>query len=88
LAADFQTAETAFMSEKTQTPPGGHYTNNVDVAHLWAGLAVVPYSATSMYVGASVDYELVTPSAQDSIVGSSGYIVSPGCPSGTTNNNS
>lgn len=81
----FSIAEAAFMAEKTQTPPGGHYTNNVDVAHLWAGLGAV---ASTVYGGNYlVDYELVTPNDQDSVVGASGY-TNANCPSGITINNS
>jgi uncharacterized protein YkwD len=82
----FQVAESTFMAEKTQSPPGSHYTNNVDVAHLWAGLAAVP----SAVFGGNfvVDYELVTPSGQDAVAGATGYTNAGLCPPGTAVNNS
>jgi uncharacterized protein YkwD len=84
--AGFQVTEAAFLGEKTLTPPGGHYTNLVDTAHLWAGLASVQ---STVYPGFyNVDYELITPSAQDAVVGSSGYTNAGACPPGTTINNS
>ncbi len=81
----FQQAENTFLAEKSESPPGGHYTNLVDSAHLWAGLGVVASTVPQAYV---VDYELVTPNAVDSVVGSSGYPVTAGCAAGTTDNNS
>ena len=83
----FTDAENAFIAEKTQSPVGGHYLNLVDTAHLWAGLAVatVPNSTPTAY---DVDYDLITPSAQDTVVGSSGYPIANTCPAGTTDNNS
>ena len=86
-SAAFALAEAGFMAEKTETPPGGHYTNLVDGAHLWAGLAVATVPSTSLpeYL---IDYDLVTPSAQDSVVGSSGYPIANTCPAGITVNNS
>jgi uncharacterized protein YkwD len=85
-ATAFQVADGGFMAEKTLSPPGGHYLNNVDVAHLWAGLGAV---ASTVFGGNYVvDYELVTPNAQDLVEGAAGYPVTTGCPAGTTNNNS
>jgi uncharacterized protein YkwD len=81
----FSVADAAFMGEKTQSPPGGHYENNVDPTHTWAGLGAV---ASAVYGGNySVDYELVTGSAQDPTAGASGYTNS-GCYSGIAINNS
>jgi uncharacterized protein YkwD len=82
----FGIAEAAFLGEKTSTPPGGHYLNVVDTAHLWAGLAAVDASVPRAF--ANVDYELVTPNATDTIVGASGYPLSSLCPAGTVVNNS
>jgi len=79
----FANAEAAFLAEKAESPPGGHYAGLVDSAHTWAGLASIAISG-----GFQVDYELITPNAQDSVVGSSGYPVTSGCPTGTLDNNS
>jgi len=79
----FQSVESATLGEKTLSPPGEHYTNLVDTAHLWAGLAAI--SLPSVPNGFVVDYELVTPNAQDLIVGSSGY-TNAGCTQFTINN--
>jgi uncharacterized protein YkwD len=90
-AQGFAQIEADVVNEKTQSPPGGHYANLTDVAHQWAGLAAAtnPAWAGTQYAGDyDVDYELVTPSAQDSVVASSGYPVASGCPTGTTDNNS
>ncbi len=81
----FGYAEAAFLAEKTQTPPGGHYLNVVDTAHQWAGLAAVNATTPGF---ANVDYELVTPNAADTVVGASGYPLSTPCPAGTVVNNS
>jgi uncharacterized protein YkwD len=84
-AVAFGYAESAFLAEKMSTPPGGHYLDLVDTAHLWAGLATVVASSSTF---ANVDYELVTPNADDVIVGASGYPVATFCPAGTVVNNS
>jgi uncharacterized protein YkwD len=85
-ASSFQIAEGGFVAEKADSPPGSHYTNLVDSAHQWAGLAAV---ASVVYGGNyNVDYELVTPSAVDSVVGVSGYTNAGACPAGTIVNDS
>jgi uncharacterized protein YkwD len=81
----FGFAESAFLAEKTATPPGGHYLNLVDTVHAWAGLAVVVDASAPEF--ANVDYELVTPSADDTL-GAYGYGVSTLCPAGIVVNNS
>jgi hypothetical protein len=84
--AAFAVAEAAFVGEKTESPPGGHYTNLVDVSHDWAGLAA---AQSVEYPGFwNVDYELVTPSAQGAGEGVAGYPISGSCPSGTVVNES
>jgi uncharacterized protein YkwD len=85
-AVAFGYAEAAFLAEKTSNPPGGHYLNLVDGAHLWAGLAAVVDASAPAF--ANVDYELVTPNAADTVVGAYGYPVSTPCPAGTVVNNS
>jgi uncharacterized protein YkwD len=85
LSQAFQNIESQTLAEKTLNPPGGHYTNLVDVAHLWAGLGAVPNPSNPIVI--DMDYELVTPSAVDSVVGSSGY-TNAGCPSQIIINNS
>jgi uncharacterized protein YkwD len=77
--------EAGFLSEKTSTPPGGHFTNLVDPTHLWAGLAVSGPNALPFNY--NVDYDLITPSAQGSTGGSSGYTAA-GCAAGTIDNGS
>jgi uncharacterized protein YkwD len=79
----FAGTESGFLAEKTQSPPGGHYANLVDSAHVWAGLAASVATGVT-----NVDYELVTPNAQDSVVGASGYPATGVCPAGTVVNNS
>ena len=81
--------ESAFIGEKTLTPPGAHYTNLVDAGHLWAGLAASGPATlgSNANFNFNVDYDLITPSAQDTVVGSSGYTAA-GCPSGIVDNNS
>ena len=85
----FSVTESAILAEKPTS--GGHYTNLVDSAHLWSGLAA--FADQTLPTFYAVDYELVTPSAVDSVVGSSGYEVLfgaayAGCPAGTSDNNS
>jgi uncharacterized protein YkwD len=82
----FGFAEAAFLAEKTATPPGGHYLNLVDSAHVWAGLAAVIDASAPAF--ANVDYELVTPNDTDTVVGASGYPLSTSCPTGSVVNNS
>jgi uncharacterized protein YkwD len=82
----FGYTEAAFLAEKTATPPGGHYLNLVDSAHVWAGLAAVVDESAPAF--ANVDYELVTPSAADTVVSAYGYGISAPCPTGTVVNNS
>jgi uncharacterized protein YkwD len=84
-AAAFGFAEAAFLAEKAANPPGGHYLNLVDGAHVWAGLAAVIATAPP---SANIDYELVTPNAADNIVNAYGYDASTPCPAGTVVNNS
>ena len=79
----FAGTESGFLAEKTQSPPGGHYANLVDSAHVWAGLAASVATGVT-----NVDYELVTANAQDSVVGASGYPATGVCPAGTVVNNS
>jgi uncharacterized protein YkwD len=85
-AVAFGFAESAFLAENTATPPGGHYLNLVDTAHAWAGLAAVVDASAPAF--ANVDYELVTPTAVDTVVGAYGYDASTPCPVGTVVNNS
>ncbi len=85
-AIAFGYSEAGFLAEKTTTPPGGHYLNLVDGAHLWAGLAAIVDASAPAF--ANVDYELVTPNAIDAIAGASGYPVSTPCPPGTMVNSS
>jgi uncharacterized protein YkwD len=86
-SASFQYAEQSFMSEKAQTPPGDHYVNNVDVSHLWAGLATgITYYSTAAAAFFWVDYELITPSAISSAA-TAGY-TNAFCSSGIDVNNS
>jgi uncharacterized protein YkwD len=87
----FSVMEAAVLAEKAQLPPGGHYTNLVDSAHLWAGLAAAAWPINDAKYPSgfyAVDYDLITPSAQDTIVGSSGYPVTTGCPVSITDNGS
>jgi hypothetical protein len=86
MGAAFGFADAAFMAEKSDVPVGGHFLNNIDPAHEWAGLAALPFAPSPDFV--SVDYEFVTPSGQDLIVGASGYIVSSTCPPSTAGNDS
>jgi uncharacterized protein YkwD len=85
--AAFEDAEAEFLAEKSDTPPGAHYTNLVDSGHLWAGLAAVP---TNEFSGGfyAVDYDLVTPNDEDTTVGVAGYSTASTCPPGTAFNNS
>jgi len=87
-AGAFQLAETAFIAEKTETPPGDHYLNIVDPAHDWSGLATDQIAALPGFW--DVDYELGTSTAQDQYVGVAGYPIFSGsiCPAGTVVNNS
>jgi uncharacterized protein YkwD len=83
-AQAFSAIESAFLAQKTQDPPGRHYANLVDPPHLWAGLA-----AAESANGADVSYELITPpGARESVVGTGGYPVTNGCPTGVAINNS
>lgn len=84
-AQAFGYTEAAFLAEKNQAPPGGHFTNLVDGAHVWAGLAAATFVSSPSFM--NVDYEIVTPNNQDQIVGASGYTNS-GCPTGVVVNNS
>ncbi len=84
--AAFANTEAGFVAEKTQNPPGAHWVNLIDNAHVWAGLAAVASASAPAF--ANVDYELVTPNAIDSVVGASGYPVTAGCPNGTVINGS
>jgi uncharacterized protein YkwD len=86
LTAAFQLIEATFLAEKTLSPPGGHFTNLVDPAHVWAGLAGVEVVASPDFY--NVDYDLVTPNGTDAVVGSSGYPTTGVCPGGTIDNNS
>jgi uncharacterized protein YkwD len=83
--AAFGSVENAFLSEKTASPPGAHFTNLVDPSHLWAGLAAT--GPSTLPFDFNVDYELITPSAEGSTGGASGY-ASAGCPPGIVDNNS
>ena len=85
-ATAFQANETAFLAEAAATPPGGHYTNLVDISHAWAGLAIVADPFASGFF--NIDYELITPNGQSRFVGASGYPVDGLCPAGTAVNNS
>jgi uncharacterized protein YkwD len=85
-AIAFNLTEGAFLSEKTSNAPGGHYLNLIDAAHIWAGLAAVVDMPAPAF--ANVDYDLVTPSAVDSIAGSYGYPTSGACPGEIVVNNS
>lgn len=82
----FQVAEAAFLAEKTESPPGAHYLNVVDVAHLWAGLASVQMVSSPGFW--NVDYDFITPDDQDLVVGAAGYTNAGVCPSGTVVNQS
>jgi hypothetical protein len=89
--AAFQIAETGFMAEQSLTPPGSHFTNIVDTAHRWAGLAAIATPVTNtVFTGGfyAVDYELVTPDAIDAVGSAYGYPVISFCPPGTTMNES
>ncbi len=81
--------ESAFLSEKLQTPPGAHFANLVDVRHLWVGLGESGPAALgpNANFNFNVDYNFITPSAQDAVGGSSGYTPS-GCANGIVNNGS
>ena len=83
--AAFAAVESAFLSEKSASPPGAHFTNLVDPSHRWAGLAAAGPSALTFNF--NVDYELVTPSAAGSTGAASGYTAA-GCPAGIVDNNS
>lgn len=85
-AAAFAAAESAFVAERTQTPPGPHFRNVTDAAHRWAGLAAVPYAAAPAF--AAVDQELVTPDAVDGVAGAAGYAADASCPPGIVANGS
>lgn len=85
-ATAFANAEAAFVAEKMQNPPGAHFLNLIDGAHVWAGLAAVTDVSAPAF--ANVDYELVTPDANDAAVGAFGYPVTAACPNGTVVNNS
>jgi uncharacterized protein YkwD len=84
--AAFAAAESAFLAEKSETPPGGHYLNVVDPAHDWAGASAV--ALVSSGLGYNVDYDLGTSSDQDEYVGASGYPTDGGCPTGIVVNQS
>lgn len=84
-ATAFALVESAFLNEKTATPPGAHFTNLADPSHRWAGIAASGPSALAFNF--NVDYEFVTPSAQGSSAGASGYTAA-GCPAGIVDNNS
>jgi hypothetical protein len=85
-ATAFAATETGFVAEKAQNPPGPHFLNLIDNAHVWAGLAAV--TAVSAPAFANVDYELVTPDADDATVGAFGYPLTAACPNGTVVNDS
>jgi uncharacterized protein YkwD len=84
-ATAFAFVESAFLNEKTAAPPGAHFTNLADPSHRWAGIAASGPGALAFNF--NVDYELVTPSAQGSSAGASGYTAA-GCPAGIVDNNS
>jgi uncharacterized protein YkwD len=84
--AAFQQAESSFVAEKTETPPGGHYLTLVDASHDWAGLAAVPIAAEAGYW--EVDYDLGTSTDQDSTGAASGYPIDVLCPPGIIVNSS
>jgi uncharacterized protein YkwD len=84
-AGAFVEAESAFVAEKTQTPPGAHYVNLVDPAHDWAGLAAYSIAASPGYW--DVDYELISSTDEDQYVGVAGY-TNEFCPGNITANNS
>lgn len=85
-ATAFQVVESAFIAERLQKPPGGHALNVLDPSHVWIGVAASTSEATTQLF--NVDYEMITPSANSLVVGSSAYEVSMGCPAKTTNNES
>ena len=85
-AAAFQQAESSFLAEKTETPPGGHYMTLIDPSHDWAGLAAVPIPASAGYW--EVDYDFGTSTDQDSTGAASGYPIDVLCPTGIVVNNS
>jgi uncharacterized protein YkwD len=85
-ATGLQVAESGFLAEKTQTPPGPHYMTLVDPSHDWAGLAAVQSVA---YPGFwEVDYDLGTSTDQGSTGAPSGYPTDATCPTGTVVNQS
>jgi hypothetical protein len=83
--AAFESIESAFLSEKTASPAGAHFTNLADPSHVWAGLAAAGPDALPFNF--NVDFELITPSAAGSTGGASGYTAA-GCPPGIVDNNS
>jgi uncharacterized protein YkwD len=82
----FQNNENAFMTEKTQVPPGGHFLNVVDTSHIWSGIAATQSVASPGFF--NIDYDFVTPNALSTVVASFGYPTTGDCPPGTINNNS
>jgi uncharacterized protein YkwD len=84
-ATAFALVESAFLNEKTATPPGAHFTNLADSSHRWAGIAASGPNASAFDF--NVDYEFVTPSAQGSSAAAAGYTAA-GCPAGIVDNNS
>ena len=85
-ASAMQSTETAFLAERATTPQGGHFLNLADPTHLWAGIAVTPFTSAPGFF--EIDEEFITPNGQSNVVGSSGYEIGSSCTTGTTINNS